>query len=44
MLARLAQESHELRVDKADRATIAALLQEVALRLTNELTLPGAKE
>ena len=30
--------------DKADRATIAALLQEVALRLTNELTLPGAKE
>jgi gas vesicle protein len=44
VLARLAQESHELRVDKADRATIAALLQEVALRLTNELTLPGAKE
>ena len=44
VLARLAQESHELRDDKADRATIAALLQEVALRLTNELTLPGAKE
>jgi gas vesicle protein len=44
VLARLARESHELRVDKADRATIAALLQEVALRLTNELTLPGAKE
>ncbi len=44
VLARLAQESHELRVDKADRATIAALLQEVALRLTNELTLPGAKD
>ncbi len=44
VLARLAQESHELRTDKADRATIAALLQEVALRLTNELTLPGAKE
>ena len=44
VLARLAQESGELRADKADRATIAALLQEVALRLTNELTLPGAKE
>jgi hypothetical protein len=44
VLARLAQESHELRTDKADRATIAALLQEVALRLTNDLKLPGAKE
>ncbi len=44
VLARMAQEAHELRVDKADRATIAALLQEVALRLTNELTLPGAKD
>ena len=44
VLARLAQESRELRADKADRATIAALLQEVALRLTNELTLPGAKD
>jgi gas vesicle protein len=44
VLARLAQESGELRADKADRATIAALLQEVALRLTDELVLPGAKE
>jgi gas vesicle protein len=44
VLARLAQESGELRADKADRATIAALLQEVALRLTDELTLPGTKE
>lgn len=44
VLARLAQESHELRVDKADRATLAALLTEVAMRLTNELTIPGAEE
>jgi len=41
VLQRLARESSELRSDKADRATIAALLTEMAMRLTNELTLPG---
>ena len=41
VLARLHQESTTLRNDKADRATLAALLTEMALRLTNELTIPG---
>jgi hypothetical protein len=41
VLARLGRESTELRNDKADRATIAALLTEMAMRLTNELSLPG---
>lgn len=41
VLARLARESSELRTDKADRATLAALLTEMAMRLTNELTIPG---
>lgn len=40
VLMRLGQEAAELRHDKADRATIAALLTEMALRLNNELTLP----
>lgn len=41
VLGRLARESRELRADKADRATIAALLTEMAMRLTNDLSLPG---
>ena len=41
VLARLGQESAELRHDKTDRATLAALLTEMALRLNNELTIPG---
>jgi hypothetical protein len=41
VLARLGQESADLRHDKADRATLAALLTEMAMRLTNELTVPG---
>ena len=41
VLARLGRESTELRNDKADRATIAALLSEMAMRLTNELSIPG---
>ena len=41
VLASLARETGELRADKADRATIASLLTEMAMRLTNELRLPG---
>jgi hypothetical protein len=41
VLSRLHKESTDLRSDKADRATIAALLTEMALRLNNELSLPG---
>ena len=41
VLARLGRESAELRHDKADRATLAALLTEMAMRLNNELTIPG---
>ncbi len=40
VMARLASEAHQLRTDKADRATLAALLTEMALRLTGE-DLPG---
>ena len=41
VLARLHQESKDLRADKADRATIASLLTEMAMRLTNDLSIPG---
>jgi DNA anti-recombination protein RmuC len=44
VLASLARETGELRADKADRTAIAALLTEMALRLTNELRLPGAED
>jgi hypothetical protein len=40
VLARLARESSELRNDKTDRATLAALLTEMAMRLNNELSIP----
>ena len=40
ILAALAREAQELRTDKTDRATLASLLTEMALRLTNELHLP----
>jgi hypothetical protein len=30
-----------LRHEKTDRATLAALLTEMAMRLNNELTIPG---
>ena len=36
MLARLRQESDDLRTDKADRTTLAALFTEMALRLTHQ--------
>jgi hypothetical protein len=41
VLAALARESRELRSDKADRTTLAALLNEMAMRLTNDLTTTG---
>ena len=41
VLAALARETHELRSDKTDRAALAALLKEMAMRLTDEFTLPG---
>jgi DNA repair exonuclease SbcCD ATPase subunit len=42
VLARLAQESQELRADKADRSALAALLTEMAMRLTGELPTVSA--
>jgi hypothetical protein len=41
ILATLGRTAQELRSDKADRATIAALLTEVAMRLNDEFRLPG---
>jgi uncharacterized protein (DUF885 family) len=41
IVARLIRESHELRTDKADRATLAALLTDMAMRLTEDLRLPA---
>jgi hypothetical protein len=37
VLARLAREAHELRSDKTDRKALAALLTELAMRLSGEL-------
>jgi hypothetical protein len=42
VLATLMRESQSLRTEKADRATVASLLTEMALRLTNDLRIPGA--
>ena len=44
VLATLAREAQELRADKADRATIASLLTEMAMRLTDEFRIPGAED
>jgi hypothetical protein len=41
VLSRLSRDSAELRADKTDRATLAALLTEMAMRLNNELSIPG---
>ena len=41
VLATLAHEARELRHDKTDRQALAALLKEMALRLTDELQLPS---
>ena len=39
---RLAREASELRADKVDRAALAAMLTEMAMRLTDELTAGAA--
>lgn len=41
VIARLGRESAELRADKTDRAMLAGLLTEMAMRLNNELSIPG---
>lgn len=41
LAAALAREASELRYDKADRAALADLLTEMALRLNNQFRLPG---
>ena len=43
VLATLAHEAQTLRSDKADRATLAALLTEMAMRLTNDFPIPDAE-
>ena len=40
VLGALSRESQQLRNDKTDRAALASLLSEMALRLTNEFRLP----
>jgi gas vesicle protein len=42
--SRFTRESAELRNDKTDRATLAALLTEMAMRLNDELSIPGFAE
>lgn len=44
VLATLTREAQELRADKTDRALLASLLSEMALRLGDGLTIPGAEE
>jgi transketolase len=44
ILASLSREAQELRTEKADRATLAALFTEVAMRLNNEFKLPGSEK
>jgi hypothetical protein len=41
VLSLIHKESSDLRSDKADRATIATLLTEMAMRLNDELAIPG---
>jgi hypothetical protein len=43
VLALLARESRELRNDKTDRMALAALLKEMAMRLSDEFKLPGVE-
>jgi DNA anti-recombination protein RmuC len=44
ILTRLARESQELRTDKADRAGLAALFTEMAMRLNDQFRLPSPEE
>jgi hypothetical protein len=41
--AALEKEAGELRHEKTDRAALAALFMEVAVRLNNEFNLPGSE-
>jgi DNA repair exonuclease SbcCD ATPase subunit len=41
MLQTLEREATELRADKTDRAALAGLFTEVAMRLTNDFKIPG---
>jgi DNA anti-recombination protein RmuC len=43
LTAALQREASELRTDKTDRASLAALFTEVALRLNNDFKIPGAE-
>jgi hypothetical protein len=43
VLAALAREAQQLRSDKTDRTALAAMLTEMAMRLTNEFHLPIAE-
>jgi hypothetical protein len=43
ILERLARESQQLQSDKTDRASLAALLTEMAMRLTDDFRLPTAE-
>lgn len=44
VLAALAREAQELRSDKADRSTIAGLLNEMAMRLTSDFPMAGPED
>ena len=44
IIARLARESQELRSDKADRAGLAALFTEMAMRLNDQFRLPASED
>ena len=43
ILERLARDSQQLQADKTDRASLAALLTEMAMRLTDDFRLPAAE-
>jgi DNA anti-recombination protein RmuC len=43
LTAVLQREAQELRTDKTDRSSLAALFTEVALRLNNDFKIPGAE-
>jgi hypothetical protein len=44
LLATISREAQALRSDKTDRATLAAMLNEMAMRLTDELQVPGGED
>jgi hypothetical protein len=44
LLATLTREAQALRTDKTDRTALAALLNEMAMRLTDEFRVPGTED